>query len=126
MGCTTQLPKVVHEGIGGDQEGRAVFLGEVQEKKAGSYSRGAHAEGLYGVRQVNWDGGWARRTTSMPWSATNWRSSEEGGGGLRFAHLRAAGDEILVTSDESAATKGSLVVTLLADGRNDAPRDDMS
>jgi hypothetical protein len=98
----------------------------VQEKKAGSYSRGARAEGLYGVRQVNWDGGRAHRTASMPWSATNWRPSEEGCGGLWFAHLRAAGDEILVMSEESAATKGSLAVTLLADGRNDAPRDDMS
>jgi hypothetical protein len=29
-------------------------------------------------------------------------------------------------TDESAARKGSVVVTLLADGRNDAPRDDMS
>jgi hypothetical protein len=98
----------------------------VQEKKASSYSRGARAEGICGVRQVDWDGGRARRTATMPWSATNRRPSEEGGGALRFAHLRAAGDEIPVMTDESATRKGSVVVTLLADGRNDAPRDDMS
>jgi hypothetical protein len=57
----------------------------------------------------------------------NRRPSEEGGGALRFTHLiRATGNEIPVMIDESATRKGSVAVTLLADGRNDAPRDDMS